>query len=111
MEIFFPISRLLSYGDFLSYFQTGKLWRFSFLFPTTGIENLFRSMVSHERNKFNKINADRPAPVTIYHKFTAGNILLIFTCRSYSNFLFIYLLSPDVCNYHLHIYIYFFIYL
>jgi hypothetical protein len=51
MEIFFPISRLVSYGDFLSYFQTGKLWRFSFLFPTTvtlkaGIENLLRSMVS-----------------------------------------------------------------
>ncbi len=60
------VPRLVSYGDFLSYFQTGKLWRFSFLFPTTGIENLFRSMVSHERNRFNKINADRPAPVTIY---------------------------------------------
>ncbi len=78
MEIFFPFSNNL---------YTLK----------AGIENLFRSMVSHKRNNFNKINADRPAPVTIY-EFTAGNI------DFYISFLFTFII---LCHY---LFISFFVY-
>jgi hypothetical protein len=103
------VPRLVSYGDFLSYFQQLVTLKAS-------IENLFRSMVSHERNNFNKINANRPAPVTMY-KFTAGNvdfyILFLVAFIILCIFCFFYVLSTYLCNYHLHIYIfiYLFIYL